>query len=218
MYLIKTPVFVQRLFPTLTWRIPVKSKTVFLTFDDGPIPKVTPWVLDQLDEYNAKATFFCVGDNIRKHPDIAQMISVRGHAMGNHTFNHLNGYNTDSFSYYHNVQQCAGMLSSSLFRPPHGRLKRSQVRLIQKEYEIIMWDVLSGDFDKKLDGEQCFKNVINNVNPGSIIVFHDSKKAWDRLSYALPKTLEELSNKGYSFESLREKTSMKEKVMLEHVA
>ena len=202
MYLVKTPTFIQNLFPNFTWRISTQVKEVFFTFDDGPIPEVTPWVLDQLRPYNAKVTFFCVGDNIRKHPDIFSQIKAEGHSVGNHTFHHFNGWATENIPYFHDVRHGANYSGSVLFRPPYGRLKPKQTQFLQRHYRIVMWDVLSGDFDPNISSERCFKNVMQNVTPGSIVVFHDSLKAMDKLSYVLPKVLKELTDKGYSFSPL----------------
>ncbi|MCB0545957.1 MAG: polysaccharide deacetylase family protein [Phaeodactylibacter sp.] len=204
MYLVKTPQFIQNLFPNYTWRIPSQEKVLYLTFDDGPIPQVTPWVLEQLQAFQAKATFFCVGDNIRKYPDVFDQVVRKGHAVGNHTFNHINGWQTENISYFHNVRHCANMVHSVLFRPPYGRLKPKQAQFLQRHYRIVMWDVLSGDFDPKLSEEQCLANVINNAENGSIVVFHDSLKAEDKLRYALPRVLEHFAEQGFTFGKLNE--------------
>jgi peptidoglycan/xylan/chitin deacetylase (PgdA/CDA1 family) len=208
MYLVKTPKFIQSLFPNFTWRIPTQEKSIYLTFDDGPIPEVTPWVLEQLDKYDAKATFFCVGDNIRKHPEVFQMVKDAGHVTGNHTINHLDGWSNDNIPYFHNIRRCARLVDSDLFRPPYGRLKPQQAQFLQRHYRIVMWDVLSGDFDPELSPEQCYKNVVRNCKPGSIVVFHDSIKAWDRLKEVLPKVLEYFTAAGYTFESLQAQTQV----------
>ena len=200
----KTPHFIQDLFPNYTWRIPTREKVLYLTFDDGPIPAVTPWVLEQLEAFQAKATFFCVGDNIRKHPEVFNQVVEKGHAVGNHTFNHLNGWQTENISYFHNVRHCANMVHSVLFRPPYGRLKPKQAQFLQRHYRIVMWDVLSGDFDPKLSEEQCLANVVNNAEEGSIVVFHDSLKAEDKLRNVLPKVLEYFTERGYVFGKLNE--------------
>ncbi|MBK6389611.1 MAG: polysaccharide deacetylase family protein [Saprospiraceae bacterium] len=202
MYLIKTPKLIQNFFPNFIWHVPTKEKVIFLTFDDGPIPEVTPWVLEELARYKAKATFFCVGNNVRQHPDIFQKIIDQGHSVGNHTFNHLNGWQTDHLPYFHDVRHCANLVLSSLFRPPFGRLKPAQIQFLQRHYRIIMWDVLSGDFDQEITKEQCLRNVIDNTVEGSIVVFHDSIKAKKNLSYALPKVLDYFSRLGYTFECL----------------
>ena len=204
MYLIKTPQLIQSLFPNFTWRIPTQEKLLYLTFDDGPIPEVTPWVLEQLETYNAKATFFCVGDNIRKHPEILEQVKEKGHTIGNHTFNHLNGWTTDNIPYFHNVRHGANISNSILFRPPYGRLRPKQAQFLLRHYRIIMWDVLSGDFDPKVTPEQCLANVVNKAQSGSIVVFHDSLKAESKLQFALPKVLEHFSKLGYKFEQLSE--------------
>lgn len=205
MYLVKTPKVIQNLFPNFTWNIPTQEKTLYLTFDDGPIPEVTPWVLETLARYDAKATFFCVGNNVEKHPDILQQVKAAGHATGNHTFNHLNGWMTDNIPYFHNIRHCANQVNSVLFRPPYGRMKPKQAQFLLRHYRIVMWDVLSGDFDPKIEPEQCYENVINNAQPGSIVVFHDSLKAKENLMHALPKVLEYYAERGYSFEKLNEK-------------
>lgn len=202
MYLSKTPRLVQNLLPSYTWHIPTTEKVIFLTFDDGPIPEATPWVLDTLSDYGAKATFFCVGDNVRKHPAIFQQILAEGHAVGNHTFNHLKGWKTNTSDYLENVERCAEMVSSPLFRPPYGTLKPSQTRQLKSQYKIVMWDVLSGDFDPKISPEQCLQNVLDNIQPGSIVLFHDSLKAETRMRFALPKVLEQLTAEGWKFQKL----------------
>jgi len=206
MYLVKTPQFIQNLFPNFTWRIPTQDKELFLTFDDGPIPEVTPWVLDQLRAFQAKATFFCVGDNIRKHQEVFQQVKEEGHSVGNHTFNHLNGWASDNIPYFHNVRHAATLTDSDLFRPPYGRLKPKQAQFLQRHYRIVMWDVLSGDFDPNISEEQCLNNVVNNASEGSIIVFHDSLKAKEKLEYVLPRVLKHFSEQGYTFQSLQEQS------------
>jgi len=208
MYLVKTPQFIQQLFPNFTWRIPTEEKVLYLTFDDGPIPEVTNWVLDQLKAYEAKATFFCVGDNVRKYFDVFQQVTAEGHAVGNHTLNHLNGWLTENIPYFHNVRHCANLVNSVIFRPPYGRLKPKQSQFLQRHYRVVMWDVLSGDFDATISPEQCLANVTNNAGPGSIIVFHDSIKAGERLHYTLPRVLEHFSQLGYRFERLNDKELM----------
>ncbi len=200
MYLIKTPRFIQNLFPNFIWRIPTNRKVVYLTFDDGPIPEVTPWVLDQLDKYHAKATFFCVGENVERFPELLQRIRQNGHAVGSHTYHHLNGWQTDNATYFQDARRCAKLTRSELFRPPYGKLKRRQAQFLQRHYEVVMWDVLSGDFDPNLSKEACLKNVIKNATNGSIVVFHDSLKAKDKLEYVLPQVLEHFNAMGYTFE------------------
>ena len=202
MYLVHTPQYVQALFPGFLWKMDGKQKNIYLTFDDGPIPEVTPWVLETLNAYNAKGTFFCVGDNIKKHPAIYQQVLDQGHTVGNHTLNHLSGWSTENITYFHNIRHCARMVDSGLFRPPYGKIKPSQVQFLQRHYRIIMWDVLSGDFDADIQPEACSQNVIQNAGPGSIVVFHDSLKAETNLKYALPKVLEHFTTLGFSFQAL----------------
>lgn len=212
MYLVKTPKFIQNLFPNFVWKIPSREKVIYLTFDDGPIPEVTPWVLQTLDQFNAKATFFCVGENVFKHPEVFREVLDQGHSAGNHTYNHLNGWATDNIPYFHNVRHCANLVKSSLFRPPYGRLMPKQAQFLQRHYRIIMWDVLSGDFDPKIDREQCLDNVKMKTRPGSIVVFHDSLKSFEKLQYVLPKVLKHFSEKGYRFEALQsEEVSLKKR-------
>lgn len=205
MYLVKTPKFIQSLFPNFYWKVPTSEKTIYLTFDDGPIPEVTPWVLDQLEAYDAKGTFFCVGDNVRKHPEVFDKVLKQGHTVGNHTFNHTNGWGTDNIKYFHNVRNCARMVKSDLFRPPYGRLSPKQAQFLQRHYKIIMWDVLSGDFDQNISKEQCLDNVLSKTKEGSIIVFHDSIKAFSNLEYVLPKVLEHFHDRGFDFKAIDEK-------------
>jgi peptidoglycan/xylan/chitin deacetylase (PgdA/CDA1 family) len=175
---------------------------VFLTFDDGPIPEITPWVLDTLAQYNAKATFFCVGENIAKHPDIFARIIEEGHRAGNHTYNHLKGWDTDDKTYYENIEKCNALTKDVLFRPPYLRATRQQLNQLKSHYEIIFFDVLSYDFDEKTNEQTCYRNVMANVKNGSIVVFHDNKKAFPRLQYVLPRVLKKLAQQGYSFRSL----------------
>ena len=204
MYLIKTPKFIQALFPNFIWKIDTVQNEIFLTFDDGPIPEVTPWVLETLEAYNAKATFFCVGDNVQKHPDIFDMVVQAGHGIGNHTFNHLAGWSTENIRYFHNIRQCAHLTKTDLFRPPYGRIRPSQAQFLTRHYKIIMWDVLSGDFDQNLNKEECADNVISKAGPGSIVVFHDSLKAQRNMKYALHATLEHYSGLGYTFSAIED--------------
>jgi len=205
MYLVKTPLLLKKLYPQLVWDMPNSNRCIYLTFDDGPIPIVTPFVLNILKQYNAKATFFCIGDNVNKHPDVFEQVKNDGHAIGNHTYNHLKGWDTDDQVYLENFLKADELLNINLFRPPYGRIKRSQVKLLKQyrlELKIVMWNVLSGDFDVNLSPEKCLNNAIKNTKPGDIVLFHDSLKAFDRLEYALPKAMEYWSNMGYQFNTL----------------
>lgn len=205
MYLIKTPWWLRAFYPGLCWRIPSTEKKVYLTFDDGPHETATPFVLEQLRRYNAKASFFCIGKNVDLHADLYDRILTEGHSVGNHTQHHLNGWKVDGETYLADISEASLRIATDLFRPPYGRIRHSQVRKLKKEApetRIIMWDVLSGDFDTSIDGAKCYSNVMKHVSAGSIVVFHDSAKAWDRLQYALPRVLEALSAQGYSFEKL----------------
>ena len=187
----------------LIWSVKTDKKEVFLTFDDGPIPVVTPWVVETLEKYKAKATFFCVGDNVKKNQDVYQLILDKGHKIGNHTMNHLNGWTNFNKTYFENIEKCDNLIHSNLFRPPYGKIKPTQINYLKKKYKIIMWDVLTKDYDESLAGEDCFEKVHKNCKPGSIVVFHDSLKAEKRLRIALPKTLDYLSKEGYTFSSLQ---------------
>jgi peptidoglycan/xylan/chitin deacetylase (PgdA/CDA1 family) len=205
MYLVKSPLLLKWYYPSLVWNKSRSEKAIYLTFDDGPIPVVTDFVLNTLKNFGCKATFFCIGDNIRKHPDIFQQIKNDGHAIGNHTYNHLKGWKTADDTYIQNFQDCQELTGTSLFRPPYGRIKKSQIkalRSINPQLQIMMWDVLSGDFDTSLAPEKCFENVIRNTQNGSVIVFLDSLKAFDRLSFALPAAIGYLLKQGYHFHTL----------------
>lgn len=214
LYFTKTPRILKQLFSRYTWCFASDKKEIYLTFDDGPIPEITEFVLDQLEKHNAKATFFCIGDNIKKYPAVFHQIINEGHSVGNHTFNHLNGWKSNNTSYIKNIELCENIIlseseklkksnSSKLFRPPYGKLKKSQsAQLIKKGYKIIMWDVLSADFDTSITKEKCLKNVLENTKEGSIIVFHDSIKASEKLYYTLPKILQEFTRKGYTFKAI----------------
>lgn len=205
------PKLIQKLYPKRIWEIPVTSKEIFLTFDDGPIPEITPWVLKQLKEYNAKATFFCIGENIKKYPNIFKSIISNGHHIGNHTYNHLNGWETPTEEYLKNTEKTQQLIqelapkqhSRKLFRPPYGRMTHKQATSLRKKgYELIMWSILSYDYDNNTSEVDCLGNVLNNIKPGKIVVFHDSQKAEKNLRYALPKVLETLSKEGYVFKAL----------------
>lgn len=201
-----------RIFSKYTWRFSAYKKEIYLTFDDGPTPEVTDFVLDELKKYRAKATFFCIGKNIKKHPSIFKQIILDGHSIGNHTNNHLNGWKTKTIDYVNNslatkqnINEISNLkITENLFRPPYGKIKRKQAKhLIDKGYKIIMWSVLSGDFDTNLSKEKCLENVLKNSSNGSIIVFHDSTKANEKLTYVLPKVLAYFSKKGFKFKAIK---------------
>lgn len=203
MYIVRPSYLLRKIYPKAIWRMPSNEKKIYLTFDDGPVPVITPWVLDVLKRENIKATFFCVGENVSKNTEIYKRILDEKHAVGNHTYNHIKGWNAHGNQYIRNVIKCAEVVNSRLFRPPYGRIKKSQLALITKQYSVIMWDVLSGDYDKNTDPEQCLKNVVNNVRNGSVIVFHDSFKAQKNMEYALPKVIQFAKEQGFSFEILK---------------
>ncbi|GAC1418260.1 MAG: polysaccharide deacetylase family protein [Flavisolibacter sp.] len=205
-YFIKIPWFVKKLFSYYRWNIPNKERAVYFTFDDGPHPTITPWVLDILASQQALATFFCIGKNVEKYPEIYKRILAEGHAVGNHTHNHLNGWKTKNDAYLMDVEKASKFIQSGLFRPPYGRIKPAQAkqvrRILPQPSAIIMWDVLSSDFDTSLSGEKCLELIMHHAGAGSIIVFHDSEKAFPNLQYALPRCLENLKNKGFYFRKI----------------
>jgi len=186
----------------LTCSVATKEKVIYLTFDDGPIPEVTPIVLNILKEKNIHATFFCVGDNIKKHPDVFARLIEEGHAIGNHTFHHFNGWKTPPAEYLDDVSHCNDLIHTNLFRPPYGKFTPSQYFLLRKKYKIILWSVLSGDYHAGISKDQCLSNVIQYSGPGSIVVFHDSLKAKENLVYTLPRFIDQFLEKGFRFESL----------------
>jgi peptidoglycan-N-acetylglucosamine deacetylase len=227
-YTIKTPwLFKKIIYPSLMWEKPTKEKILYLTFDDGPHQTATPFVLDQLKQHNARATFFCIGKNVVEQQNLYRRIMDEGHKVGNHTFNHLNGWKTNNKTYMENISKAAKYIDSNLFRPPYGRITKFQASLLQGEigewsagdkkkdnkqsssftihhspFTIVMWTILSGDFDEKISPERCLQNVILHSKPGSIIVFHDSSKAWNRMSFALPRVLEYFSKQDFRFKTL----------------
>lgn len=202
MYSVRPPYLYKKYLSKAVWRLNAEENKIYLTFDDGPIPEITAWVLNLLKEKNIKATFFCVGDNAVKHPEVYKQILEHAHSTGNHSYNHVNGWKTNTKVYLDNVEQCRKVIDSRLFRPPYGKLKKSQCGLLSSQYKIIMWDVLSGDFDTKTSPEKCLKNVVDNVQNGSIILFHDSIKAKRNMQYALPKFIDYALAKGFQFEKL----------------
>lgn len=204
----QTPFFLPWLYPSLTWRMEADKKELYLTFDDGPVSGPTEFVLDQLFKASIKATFFCIGDNIRKNPGVFKQITEGGHTIGNHTFNHLSGWKTATEKYLSNVKEFEEILSAvqyakatRLFRPPYGRMTRKQIKALS-DYRIIMWDVLSQDYNHKLSPEQCLRDTMKACRPGSIIVFHDSYKSEKNMEYALPRLIDFFCDKGYTFQAL----------------
>ncbi|MBL0305892.1 MAG: polysaccharide deacetylase family protein [Chitinophagaceae bacterium] len=206
-YFVKTPWWLKQLYSSRIWSIDTNEKKIYLTFDDGPHPTITPFVLGELKKYGAKATFFCIGKNVVSYPGVYQQILDEGHRTGNHTQNHLNGWQTVNDIYFSDIEEATLHINSDLFRPPYGRIRSSQAKYIRRAMDketakIVMWDVLSGDFDKSTTPEQCLKNVVEKTNDGSVIVFHDSVKAWEKLSYTLPRILEHFSRKGFTFSAI----------------
>lgn len=196
------PALLRFLYPRALWRMDKTVKAVYLTFDDGPIPRVTPWVLDVLDKYGIRATFFMVGDNVRKHPELFREVLARGHRVGNHTFNHIQGIHYDADAYMANVLKADEWIGSDLFRPPHGHMRWSQARALKRRFRIVMWDVVTRDYNRSLSPERVFDNVRRYTRDGSVIVFHDSLKAERNLRWALPRAIEWLQAKGYRFGTL----------------
>ena len=199
MFIEQPPRFIRQLYPRAHWRMNTSERAVYLTFDDGPIPEVTPWVLEILDKYKIKATFFMVGDNVRKHPEVFKMVVERGHRIGNHTYNHLKGLEQRTQHYISNIERANSYLATDLFRPPHGFMRLNQYRTLSERYRIIMWDLVTRDYNSKLTGEQVLGKVKRYVRPGAIITFHDSLRSVKNLHYALPHAIEWLLTEGYEF-------------------
>ncbi len=204
-YLATTPKWVKKLFRGRIWDIPTTEKAIYLTFDDGPNPSITPFILEELAKYDAKASFFCIGKNVKENPSVYDRILAEGHAVGNHSFNHLDGWKTGNDKYVVDILEARKYIDSDLFRPPYGHITRKQIKGLTKlsrPFKIIMWSVLSGDFDINISPERCCTNVINNTKNGSLVVFHDSEKAKERMSYALPIVLKYFSERGYIFKKI----------------
>ncbi|MEJ8816835.1 polysaccharide deacetylase family protein [Lacibacter sp. H407] len=206
-YTTTTPWWLRMLFPPdLTWSFPTKEKVLYLTFDDGPTPVATEFVLDELKKYNAKATFFCIGNNVQQHSQLYQRLFAEGHRVGNHTYDHLNGFHTTDELWLNNIKEAAKWIDSDLFRPPYGKIRSFPAKVLKESnppFKIIMWSVLSADFDTNISPQKCLDNVTKNTKPGSIIVFHDSEKAFPNLRFALPEVLKLFSGEGYRFEVIR---------------
>lgn len=193
---------VAKIFSDLSWHFTGKDNELFLTFDDGPTPEITPWVLSLLKEYNAKATFFCIGQNVQNYPELYNQILNEGHSIGNHTYSHIKGWLTGNKKYVRSVRKAAQFIDSNLFRPPFGRIRPKQIAQLKKDFKIIMWDVFSRDYNRKLDKDKCLNNVLDITESGSIIVFHDTTKAEKNLKYVLPKVLKHFSELGFEFNSI----------------
>ncbi len=202
--LVRPPKWLQRLFRKTVWSIGKGDGALYLTFDDGPVPEVTPWILDQLDRHQARATFFCVGDNVRRHPEIFEEIRRRGHAVGNHTYSHLNGYRTGTRKYLKDVYRAHRLIRSRLFRPPYGRATWLQRQLLLPRFRFIQWDVLSMDYDPSMTPAEVLQNVVGKADDGSIMVFHDNVKAWENLRVVLPQVLDHFTARGMRFRALDE--------------
>jgi len=208
-YFIKIPVWIKWLYKSCVWNLNPKENNLYITFDDGPHPTITPLVLDELKKYNAKATFFCIGKNVDSYHDVYQRIIDEGHAVGNHTQNHLNGWKSGDEAYLNDIWEAKKHIDSSLFRPPYGRISNFQIKQLAKEkfkLKVVMWSVLSGDFDKEISNEDCANNVILNAKSGSIVVFHDSEKAQEKMLFALPKVLNYFFQLGYNFKRIEHQT------------
>lgn len=203
-YPLRTPWWLKLYCRHCLWDMPRNPGCVYLSFDDGPHPEVTPFVLDLLGEYNATATFFCIGRNVETEPAVFARIVAEGHAVGNHSYSHLNGWRSDDQIYLEDIRKAERVIGSKLFRPPYGRIRRSQLKRLREETGLqpVMWSLLSGDFDTNISGQACARNVLGKMRTGDIIVFHDSVKAFDRLRYALPLVLEEIKQRGWVTEKL----------------
>jgi peptidoglycan/xylan/chitin deacetylase (PgdA/CDA1 family) len=201
-YLVKTPDLLKPLAGDLLWNESRDQRVVYLTFDDGPTESITFEIIDILKEYGAPATFFCIGGNVIRFPKAYKALIDAGHKTANHTWNHMNGWEFSDYSYLKNVLECSAVVDSNLFRPPYGRISRSQAQALKKRYKIVMWDVLSADWRSDVSPEKCLSNVVDNTRSGSIVVFHDSEKAYKNMIYALPRSLNKLKEEGYSFSTL----------------
>lgn len=199
---VRLPGFLTSLYSSAVWRFTETGRVVYLTFDDGPIPEMTPWVLDILRKENIRATFFCVGENVMKYPEVYRQILADGHSVGNHTYNHWQGLKHRDADYFRNIEKAGEYINSDLFRPPHGWLKTSQYRFLKKKFRIIMWDLITCDYDKRFSPEAVFRNITDFVRPGSIITFHDSIKAQPNLTEVLPRAIRWLKEQGYRFEAI----------------
>lgn len=203
LYFVKTPSYLKKIFRSMHWEVnKTNEPALYLTFDDGPTPETTNFVLDTLKDANAQACFFCIGQRVVEAPEIFQRLSAEGHTIGNHTWTHLKGWENDDATYIKDIARCAEVVKSELFRPPYGKIKISQAEKVRKDYKIVMWDVISGDFDPSVTAEKCLKNVLKNAGDGSIVVLHDSAKCADKMRYVLPRILDHFGSKGFHFPAL----------------
>lgn len=209
---VRLPGFITSLYKDAVWRFSETDRVVYLTFDDGPIPEITPWVLDLLKSENIPATFFCVGENVMKYPEIYRQILDRGHSVGNHTFNHWQGLKQDNLAFFRNIEKAALYIDSNLFRPPHGWMKTSQYQYLKNRFKIIMWDVISCDYNSKITPERVFRNITDFVRPGSVITFHDSIKAEKNLKETLPQAIQWLKKEGFRFEAISYHNRLKNRI------
>jgi peptidoglycan-N-acetylglucosamine deacetylase len=203
MFLVSTPGLLRKCFSKdLIWDVDTEHKSVFLTFDDGPDPQTTPVILEILDKFKARATFFCLGKNVEQHPSLFDSLKKSGHTTGNHTFSHLNGWKSHTKDYLSDIERSDSIIASPFFRPPYGRMKPSQIKILRKKYLIVMWSILSGDFDMNTSPEKCLQNSLHLIKPGSVIVFHDSQKAIQKVTIVLPEFIKRISDLGFSFDPL----------------
>lgn len=202
MMMIKIPKWFQFLFPSIQWRFKKKEKVIYLTFDDGPTKELTNWIVDELNKFDAKATFFCIGKNIERFPENLQYVSENGHQIGNHSYSHLSGWNTPTKKYINDIDRCQNLTGTKLFRPPYGRISPSQISKLKKKYKIIMWDINSWDFDQKISPINTFNKLASKIDKGSIVLFHDNLKSEKNLRILLPKILSHFSQKGYAFKAI----------------
>ena len=201
--MVRPPAVFRQVYPGAIWRMPRTSKKIYLTFDDGPVPGVTTAALSVLKEHNVKATFFCVGENVQRHPEVFSQVLEDGHAVGNHTMHHFDGWKHSWYDYMRDVKECAQTFQSKLFRPPYGHMRRSQFHTLQRRCKVVMWDVLTCDYDNTYAKEHCLELALQYSRSGSIVVFHDSEKAQERMLYALPRYIAEMKSRGFSFDSIQ---------------
>lgn len=201
--MVRIPALIRKVFFNIIWKIPGKTPAIYLTFDDGPVPELTPWILQTLKKNKIEATFFCVGENVKKYPELYEKIIADGHSTGNHTFGHINGWKSGTKEYIYDIEKASKYIKSNLFRPPYGKIRSLQKKALRKKYKIVMWDVLSKDYDQSITEWKVLENVLNYTSPGSVVVFHDNIKAEEKLKFVLPKVIEHYLYKGYTFRKLK---------------